>query len=162
MRFLFVDRIDEYVAGERLVGRVAFPRTLTYSPRRPDGDSPAPAILLESLAQSGGWLITGTCDFRVFAMMSLVRGFRVHLPAPSSELLRVTIKLGRLNQQSSTVEGAMATLGGDVIATVESIIYVHAKVDAEASGYWRTSFQTLRRERLSRRSQAGGIDVEKM
>lgn len=133
MRFLFIDAIDEFVADEYLKGRLCLPRTLAYPAGRPDREGPAPSLLLEALAQAGGWLIKASRDFRVLGIMSVVRGFRFHQPVPRSGALQMHVRFTRGTDRLLVVTGTLSLAGDKLIASVDAILYV--LVPAEGAAY---------------------------
>jgi hypothetical protein len=153
VRFLFVDAVEQFEPHVRLVGRVTFPRVATYPVTRPDG-GPSPALLLEALAQAGGWLANASHNFTRIALMSLVRGFRQEKPAPSAAALAVAVETSRRDEMSYTVTGTLRA-GGERVASVDSILYVLTRISPQTRAWCETHFATLSR-RPRRPGQDGG------
>jgi 3-hydroxyacyl-[acyl-carrier-protein] dehydratase len=153
VRFLFVDAVELFEPHARLVGRVTFPRTATYPVTRPDG-GPSPALLLEALAQAGGWLANASHDFTRIALMSLVRGFRQPQPVPPAAVLAVAVETSRRDEVSYTVSGTL-TAGGELVAAVDSILYVLTRITPETRAWCEAHFATLSR-RPKQPGQDGG------
>ena len=113
-----------------LKGRYAIPRTLHYPSGRPDRSGPSPALLLEAMAQAGGWLIKVTYRFEVLGIMSVVKNFTYQEPLPTSGVLRIDVGMGHQSDSLISIRGTLAA-GGRRIATVEAIRYVMVGLDQD-------------------------------
>lgn len=136
MRFLLIDTVDEYRPNEYLRGQVVIPRTLIYPAGRPDRDGPAPSLLLESLAQAGGWLIKATRDFRVLGVMSVISGYRLHRDLPRHGPLTIEVWSVPGTARLVGVRGTLSTPSGEVVATVDSILYVLIPTEEGSAHVW--------------------------
>lgn len=135
MRFLLIDTIDEYRHNEYLRGQVVIPRTLVYPAGRPDRGGPAPSLLLESIAQAGGWLIKATRDFKVLGVMSLISGFRLHRELPRHGVLTIEVWTVPSTARLVGVRGALSS-NGEVFASVDSILYVLIPTEEGSAHVW--------------------------
>lgn len=148
MRFLFVDRVVEYSPHERIQAQLAFPRTLDWPVGRPDGPGPSSPLLLEAMAQAGGWLIKASSDFAVLGVMSLIRGFRCVQPLPT--VLRGIVEVQRYREADGMISmhGRITSAHAGVeIASVEAIGYISFKLNNPSLQEWeRRTWAIMRRE----------------
>lgn len=132
MRFLFVDRILEVEPGRRLravkaIGQMDGYLTAHY-PQLPL----APATLVvESLAQAGGWLNLITRDFGVKMVLVLIEGARIFRQARPGDVLTLDVHLLYVHTDGATVRGE-ARVGDEPIATVERLVFAHTVDTDEA------------------------------
>jgi 3-hydroxyacyl-[acyl-carrier-protein] dehydratase len=132
MRFLLVDRILA-VEGQR---RIVAVKTVAHMddyltahyPRRPV----APATLVvEALAQAGGWLHLINHDFGLKTVLALVEGVRLHRPVLPGDTLTLDVQVLRSHSDGATLCGE-ARVGDEVVATVERLVFAHARSNDEA------------------------------
>ena len=124
MRFLLLDRVEEFVPSHSLRGRVVFPRTLVYSAGRPDQPGPSPSMLLETMAQAGGWLLKVSANFTVLAIMSVIKGFRIHKHPPPYGVLFLNVRTIAGTAMLRGVTGTLSDCHDELIASTEAILYV--------------------------------------
>ena len=132
MRLLLYDRITGLEPGESITGVKTFSLSDECLRRHFSKAALVPAVMyIEAMAQLLGWLIIHTHDFRLSAVMSLIEDVTLApdlRPGFSAEIS------GRLISTSSSdsLGSARITVDGDVIASMNRIIYVHSsKVDPE-------------------------------
>ena len=126
MRFIFIDRIvelepDRRIRAVKAIGQMDGYLNAHY-PRRPI----APATLvIEALAQAGGWLNLISRDFGVKVVLGLVEGARIFRPVLPGDVLTLEVELLRGHPDGATVRGE-ARVGDELVASVERIVYIHA------------------------------------
>ena len=99
-----------------------------HYPRRPI----VPATLVvEALAQAGGWLNLISRDFGVKTVLGLIEGARVLRPVQPGDVLTLDVDILYVHSDGATVRG-QASVGGETVATVDRIVFVHAVEKDEA------------------------------
>ena len=144
MRFLFVDQILEAEPGNRLLASKTIGNMDEYLashyPRRP---LVPPTLVIECLAQAGGWLNLISRDFGVKTVLGLIEGVRVHRDVRPGEVLSLEVWLEYAHQDGATVR-AEARVGRESVMTVERLMFVHQwTTDAEFSRLQRERFANL-------------------
>lgn len=112
------------VPDQSLRSRTCIPRTLAYPAGRPDRGGPSPSLLLETMAQAGGWLIKVNEHFGVLAIMSVIKGFRTHKTPPAYGVLQIEVHVVPGSDMLRGVAGSITDAQGNLIASVETILYV--------------------------------------
>jgi 3-hydroxyacyl-[acyl-carrier-protein] dehydratase len=125
VRFLFVDRILELERGKRILAT----KTVTsmdgflteHYTRRPL----APATLvIECLAQAGGWLNLISHDFRVKTVLALIEGVRILRDVRPGDTLLLDVHMLYSHADGATAR-AEAWVEADVVATIERMLFAH-------------------------------------
>jgi 3-hydroxyacyl-[acyl-carrier-protein] dehydratase len=126
VRFLFIDRIVEVEPGRRLravkaIGQMDGYLTAHYThlPIVPS------TLVIEALAQAGGWLNLISRDFGVKAVLGLVEGARILRQVQPGDVMTLDVDLLYVHSDGATVRG-QARVGDESVATVERIVFIHA------------------------------------
>jgi len=132
VRFLLLDRILEFERDKRLVATktaTLAERFLTeHYARRPI----VPATLvIESLAQAGGWLNVISRDFRLKVVLAVVEGVRLGRPVRPGEPLLIEAVMLYAHVDGVTVRGE-ARVDSETVASVERMVFAHESVEDEA------------------------------
>lgn len=132
MRFLFVDSILELEGGKRILATKAITAMDEYLtahyPRRP---VVPPTLVLESLAQTGGWLNLISRDFKVKTILVLIEGVRVHRQVRLGDTLFLEVQLLYAHSDGVTVRGE-ARVDSELVVTVDRIIFAHEVTSEES------------------------------
>ena len=131
MRFFLFDRIISSIPGKEATGikNVAAQEEflIGHYPRRPV--MPAP-LIIESLAQLGGWAVTVATQYASLALMVKVNDLRVYGSAVPGDQILLHVVLQNINDFGAVISGT-AQVAGTEILTVGSITYVLYTVPAE-------------------------------
>ncbi|MBF5002328.1 3-hydroxylacyl-ACP dehydratase [Nocardia sp. BSTN01] len=128
MRFHFVDRIDSWVASERLTGRKVTSAHEDYWQTTPDGPVMPRALVLESLAQAGSWLLMLGSDFTRRATLLGVEEVRWGDDVRPGDVLRLDVQVDSTHDDAAVVSGTVRTNQATVL---EARHLMCALVDAE-------------------------------
>ena len=125
MRFLMVDRILSLEPGRRIETTKATSLSDEFLrghfTRRPL--VPA-ALLLETLAQSLGWLVIASHQFRLSCVLAGVDEVRLVPDLAPGGVLQVVGELASVTPRGS-LGSARATVDGRVVASVERMLFGH-------------------------------------
>ncbi len=150
MRFLLLDRILELERGKRILATKTVSLMDEYLTehytRRP---VMPPSLLLESLAQTGGWLNLISSDFGVRIVLALIEGGRIHSQVSPGDVLLLEAHLLYGHVDGATVR-AEARVGSRIVASVDRIVFAHERISDN-------SFAQIQRERF--RYVAGGLPL---
>lgn len=110
MRWMWIDRIVEFVPGDRLVAvkciSLAEEHLHDHFPARP-GREPLPvmpaSLILEGVAQSGGLLVGQARDFKERVVLAKISSAEIVAEAGPGSVLRYTVRLGQIGEAGATV-----------------------------------------------------------
>ena len=125
MRFLFYDRVTTLEKGRRIVGVKSLSSSEAFLEKHFTKVALIPGpLLIEAMAQLVGWLVAYSHDFRVAAIMSLIGG--AQLPTRLKPGITLEIE-GTLvtNTERDSLGAATVSLGGELIAKVDRLIFRH-------------------------------------
>lgn len=129
MRFYLFDRIDEAERGKRITAVKAVTVMDAYFGHHYRHRAVMPAtMLIEMLAQLGGFLNELNHDFRVRMVLMLVDGVRIHRQVRPGDRLELEVLMMYDHPYGATMRGE-ATVDGASVITAERIVYAHEKVD---------------------------------
>jgi len=124
MRFILFDRIIDSAPGRHATGikNVSAQEEflIGHYARRPV--MPAP-LIIESLAQVGGWAVTVATDYACLAVMVMVKDITVSGSAVPGDQIELHAAIQTVNDYGAVV-GGTAHVGGKGILAVGSITYV--------------------------------------
>ncbi|HBY94867.1 MAG TPA: hypothetical protein DEP84_13070 [Chloroflexi bacterium] len=128
MRFLFLDRILEVERGKRLLATKTASImdeyfTMHYA-RQPL--MPA-ALVIECLAQAGGWLNIISRDFRVRTVLGLLEEAQIRRPVRAGDLLIVEAQMMYMHVDGATLRGEVR-VDSEVVATVGRLVFANETV----------------------------------
>jgi hypothetical protein len=103
-------------------------------------------LLLEALAQAGGWLIKASRDFRVLGIMSVVQGFRFHRPVPRVDTLHIHAQRIQGTDRLLGVTGTLSLPGDELLASVEAMLYVLVPAEGPAYTWGEMGWKVLTRQ----------------
>ena len=129
MRFLFFDRIEEVVRGERIVGVKTFPLSEVYLnghfarvPLIPG------SILIEAMAQVTGWLVVYTYGFKNSCVISLIDDVEVTSDLRPGVSVEIHGEMIDTNDRASLCR-ARIEKDGVPVAKAERFVYPHFPTD---------------------------------
>jgi 3-hydroxyacyl-[acyl-carrier-protein] dehydratase len=144
MRFLFVDRIIDTEPGKYLVATRSLGVMDGYFGNHYPHLAVVPlTVLIECLAQAGGWLNVISRDFSVKTVLALVEGVEFHVPAQPGDMLTLDVRMRYQHYEGATMSG-QARRGSEVLATVDRLVFAHRwTTDADFIRERRRSFTML-------------------
>ena len=131
MRYLLIDRIPEWKAGERIRGikNVAMSEDFLEFHFRKNPIMPG-VLLLESMAQLAGWLEAASSDFQNWFLITKVRNCKFYGFAYPGDQVELVLEVGSESTQEKRIYSGTASVEGK------------RKVVVEMEGE-RTSFATI-------------------
>jgi len=131
MRFFLFDKVTAFLPGREATGikNVSAQEDflIEHFSRKPF--MPAP-LILESLAQLGGWVVTVSTEYASLALMVMVKDLRVMGTAVPGDRITLKVVLQTLNDYGAQVSGS-AWVNGSEILSVGTITYVLYAVPPE-------------------------------
>ena len=131
MRFFLFDKVIDSIPGKEATGIKnvsAQEDFLTeHFPKKPL--MPVP-LIVESLAQLGGWMVTVATDYASLALMVMVKDLCVKGTAVPGDQIKLTVILQNLNDYGAQVTGT-ALVNNSEILSVGNITYVLYAVPPE-------------------------------
>lgn len=125
MRFILFDKI---VGFEKNVGGVGIKNVTIgedFFIKHYDRTSIMPeALLIECVAQVGGWIIAVSCDYKYSALMAKIGGVRFHRIVRPGDQLKINIEIISSGDYGSTING-IVKVDGDIVAEISKLMYVH-------------------------------------
>lgn len=125
MRFILFDKIVSLKKGVSgigiknvTIGEEFFIKHYDRSPVMPE------PLLIEAIAQVGGWVIAVSCDYKYSAVMGKISSSKFHRSVRPGDQLSVEVEIVSLSDYGSTVSG-VAKVDGEIVAEVEKLMYVH-------------------------------------
>lgn len=108
MRFLFVDRIEHIVKGERIRGlkTVSFEEAFLPSPHALRGEFPR-LLLLEAVAQLASWLILYSTDFEKLPLLAKLEKVEIGEAAFCGDLLTIEVEIEARDDDGALVRGSV-------------------------------------------------------
>ncbi len=125
MRFLLYDRIIELEKTKSIVGVKGFALSEEFHRGHFSKVALVPGVILvEAMAQLLGWLIIYSHDFRLSPIMSVIEGVSVHSRLRPGFQARIHAEIISTSATDSLGK-ARVDVAGDVIASMDRIIYSH-------------------------------------
>ena len=137
MRWLLVDRIEEFERGKRAVAVKCVSRSEDHvhgacpaEPRMP------PSLMIEGMAQTGGILLGDANDFAWLVILAKVPKMTFHRPALPGDTLRYVAEVVNLGETGGTVSVTATLAGGrDAGALVAEGEILFAHLDPDDPNY---------------------------
>lgn len=131
MRFILFDKIlscEKGVGGVGVknvtIGEDFFRNHFDRSAVMPE------SLLIESVAQVGGWLVAVSCDHKYSAILTKVGSARFYRSVRPGDQLHIDVRIGHFNDYASTID-ADVTVEGAAVAEVSKLMYVLNENDKE-------------------------------
>ena len=125
MRFLFVDRILELERGKRILATKTITAMDPYlTAHYPRLQVVPTTLIIECLAQTGGWLNLISKDFSVKTVLAVCEGVRIRRHVWPGDTLLLEARMLRAHSDGATVYGE-ARVGSEVVATMERLVLAH-------------------------------------
>jgi 3-hydroxyacyl-[acyl-carrier-protein] dehydratase len=125
VRFLFVDNILELERDKRILATKSFTVMDTFlTAHYPRCPAVPASLLIECLAQAGGWLNLISREFAVKTLLVLVEGVRIYRQAKLGETLLLDVQTLYAHPDGMTVRGT-ARVGTEVVVVAERILLAH-------------------------------------
>ena len=133
MRWIWIDRFDEFVRGERAVAIKAVSRSEDHLHDHFPGDPQMPAsLMIEGMAQTGGILLGHANDFEHLVILAKVPKATFHRAAYPGDVLQYEATVQTLGEQGGSVRvNATIANGPDAGAAVADaeILFAHLNPD---------------------------------
>jgi len=131
MRFVLFDKIDSFDKGIGCVGTknvtIGEDYFLDHYSRLPLMPEP---LMIESLAQVGGWAITLSNDYKyspILAKIGIAKFFR---PVRPGDQLKVHVEIVASNDYGSSIKGFIK-VEDEIVAEVDNLSYAHHAISEE-------------------------------
>jgi len=123
LRFLFFDLIEDFTKGREAIGikniSVGEEFFIHHYSRLPVFPEP---LIIEALAQVGGWAISTSLNYRYLAIMVMIDEAKFFKPVHPGDQLRLKIEITEMNEYGAAIRGT-AAVKGEIIARVERIYF---------------------------------------
>ena len=123
MRFLFFDLIEDFTKGKGATGiknisggEEFFVKHYSRLPLFPE------PLIIEALAQVGGWAISTSLNYRYLAIMVMIDEAKFFKPVLPGDQLRLQIEITEMNEYGAAIRGT-AAVKGETVAQVERIYF---------------------------------------
>jgi 3-hydroxyacyl-[acyl-carrier-protein] dehydratase len=146
MRFIMVDRLAELRRGEFARGIKAITASEDFFADHFPGNPVMPGVLIiESLAQTAGALLTLSCDFEKFALMTLVQHAKFRSHAHPGDVLELEVTVQAHDRNTARVSGRALVAGREIASAELAFVLVTFE---QAMGeryieYWRDMVRAL-------------------
>ena len=137
MRWIWIDRFEEFVRGERATAIKCVSRSEDHLHDHFPGDPQMPAsLMIEGMAQTGGILLGHANDFAHLVILAKVPKVTFHRAAYPGDVLRYEATVQTLGEQGGTC-AIRATLanGPDAGAAVAEAEILFAHLDPDDPNY---------------------------
>ena len=124
MRFYLFDKIIHYIQGEEATGikNISLQEDFLINHYDRYPVMPAP-LIIESLAQLGGWTITVSSDYKYLAVMVMVKNITISGDAVPGDQIVLHTSIEDVNEYAGRVT-CRAEIDGTQIVKVGNITYV--------------------------------------
>ena len=141
MRFLFFDRFLEMELGKRALAIKSVSLADEYFPEHYPRTAIMPATLVvECLAQVGGWLHIASNGFSIRTVLGLIEGVTILRQTRPGDQLLLAVSTLYVHQDGATLAGE-ARVGDEVVVRVERMLFASERVrDAGFSARERALF----------------------
>ena len=128
MRFLLFDKITHFEPGKSGVGIKNITLSEDFFKKHYDRAPLMPeSLIIEALAQIGGWTVAVSTDFQYSAIMVRLDNVRFYGPVRPGDQMILKVNLLSVNEYGSLIEGK-AEVDGRVVAQIGRLSYVNSKV----------------------------------
>ena len=140
MRFFLIDKITHFEQGKMGVAikNVAlaedfFVKHYDRTPLMPE------PLIIETLAQTGGWTVTVSTHFRFIAVMLRVDDVKFYRYVRPGDQLVLTTTILSINENGSLIEGK-AEVDGEIVAHVGRLMYGNGIISDAHRDFIKKSF----------------------
>jgi 3-hydroxyacyl-[acyl-carrier-protein] dehydratase len=125
VRFLFFDRIVEMELGKHALATKAVPVSDEYFPGHYERRAVMPpTLVLECIAQLGGWLNIAGCNMAIETVLALVEGVRFYRQVRAGDSLTIEVWMLYSHKDGATLRGEVR-VGDELAASVERMVFGH-------------------------------------
>jgi 3-hydroxyacyl-[acyl-carrier-protein] dehydratase len=140
MRFLLIDKIVHFEPGKSGVGiknvslaEEFFIKHYDHAPLMPE------SLIIEALAQTGGWTIAVSTHFQYVVVMLRVDKVRFYRYVRPGDQLVLKADIIFMSDNASLVEGK-AEVNGEVVASIGRLMYGNYKVPDHLRGFIKKDY----------------------
>ncbi len=131
MRFYLFDRVIDFIPGVSSIGIKNISSEedflIDHYDRLPVMPSP---LIVEALAQLGGWTITTSNDYKHLAVMVMIKDIEITGNAVPGDQLILKVKLENINEFGATIS-AEAEVNESTVLKIGSLTYVLYELPAK-------------------------------
>ncbi len=143
MRFYLFDAITGFTPNETVSGIKNITSQEEFLVEHYDRFPVTPStILIESLAQLGGWGVTVSTDYNFLAVMVMIRGVNACGDAVPGDQVVLEVKIEDINEYGARISGS-AYIRGRQVLSIDSLTYVLYKVPEDEKELLRESYLKL-------------------
>lgn len=125
MRFLYFDRIVEADPPRRMAALKCVSLTEEFLPGHHQRAAVMPpTLMIESIAQVGGWLNIVSRRFAIHTVLALVEGVRVRRSAVPGDTLRIDVMSTYSHSDGATVRGEVR-IRDELVLEVDRMVFVN-------------------------------------
>lgn len=145
MRWLWIDRFEEFISGERAVAVKSVSLAEDYVRDNTAGLPMLPqTLILEGMAQTAGMLMGQHFDFRMRLVLAKVSSLNFYFPAIPGDTLRYCSTIARCNDAGGRVE-TTSHINGKLQATADFFLAMLPESQASESLFDPAQFVQLLR-----------------
>jgi len=128
LRFLFTDRLVELDPNQRIVAVKTVSVMDEYLTEHYSYRPMMPAtLLIECLAQTGGWLNLVSHHFSIRMVLALMEGVRINRLVKPGDSLILEVRMLYAHSDGATMQGG-ARIDSEPIATVDRLLFANERV----------------------------------
>jgi len=143
MRFYLFDRVIGFEPGREAtaVKNVSIQEEFLTDHYERFPVMPAP-LIVESIAQLGGWMVTVSSKYRYLAVMVMARDIEVRGDALPGDQIVIQVRLEDLNEYGARIS-SVATIDGRPVVSVGVITYVLYEIPLTERGPVQLQYSRL-------------------
>jgi len=124
MRFYLFDRVVEIVPGVEATGikNVSSQEDFLINHYDRFPVMPAP-LIIESIAQLGGWTVTVSSAYRYLALMVMIKNISITGNAVPGDQIVLNVRIENMNEYGASISGE-ARVNDTTVLTIGSLTYV--------------------------------------
>jgi len=124
MRFYLFDRVIGFEAGREALAVKNVSSQEAFLADHYDRFPVMPSsLIVESIAQLGGWMVTVSSKYRYLAVMVMAKGIEVSADVVPGDQIVIRAQLEDLNEYGARIS-SVASVDGQPVVSVASITYV--------------------------------------
>jgi len=128
MRFYLIDKVIHFEAGKRGVGIKNVTLSEEFFIKHYDRTPLMPEpLIIEALAQIGGWIIAVSTHYRYVAIMLRIDNVRFYRYVRPGDQLVLQATILSISENGSLIEGR-AEVNGEVVASIGRLMYGNYQV----------------------------------